>query len=442
MRQSNNYFYDHIGNFLSLTQGTNSTIYTSNALNQYTAAGDAALSYTPDGGLTGFGGLTFAYDSGSRLKSVSSNGVVIAAYDYDAFDRRVRKMTPEAETTFVYDGWNLVLEEVAHTNGAVDRIEYVWGKDLSGTLDGAGGVGGLLYLKHNGAIYIPLYDANGSVIGYLDAAGNLVASFTYDAFGNRIEQSNNPSNRTIEQFLRFRYSTKYLDPETGLYYYGYRFYSPVLARWLTRDPIEEQGGLNLYAFCGNNGIGKYDLLGNSFWDDYIRTGRDVWLCFAEYYFRQEKHWELSAQMLELSLIEFDRSHVYEFDANSLLAGLVEKSREYKDVIDKAIKQQSPGYEFHNKSSPVDFQTEDLHTAIGHANISFNGEVCKRKNNTATLSLRVTVKDRYDFDFWALKWAQNPILGTGNNCAWLDQVVGIIMPYHWQSVFDEERKWPW
>ena len=147
-------------------------------------------------------------------------------------------------------------------------------------------------------------------------------------------------------------------------------------------------------------------------------------------------------MLELSLIEFDRSHVYEFDANSLLAGLVKKSREYKDVIDKAIKQQSPGYEFHNKSSPVDFQAEDLHTAIGHANISFNGEVCKRKNNTATLSLRVTVKDRYDFDFWALKWAQNPILGTGNNCAWLDQVVGIIMPYHWQSVFDEERKWPW
>ena len=280
------YDYDQIGNFLEVTQGTNSTIYSSSALNQYTAAGDAALSYTADGGLTGFGGLTFAYDSGTRLTSVSSNGVVIASYDYDAFDRRVRKVTPEAETTFIYDGWNLVLEEVVHTNGADDRIEYVWGKDLSGTLDGAGGVGGLLYLKHNGAIYIPLYDANGSVIGYLDAAGNLVATFAYDAFGNRIEQSNNPNNRTIEHFLRFRYSTKYFDPESGLYYYGYRFYSPVLARWLTRDPIEEQGGINLYAFCGNNGVNGFDIDGRlnaltAFLRYAFRIGTDTEIQFYE-----------------------------------------------------------------------------------------------------------------------------------------------------------------
>jgi len=61
--------------------------------------------------------------------------------------------------------------------------------------------------------------------------------------------------------FRFRYSTKYYDDETELYYYGRRFYDPVLGRWINRDPIEEDGGLNLYAFCKNDPINKYDYLG-------------------------------------------------------------------------------------------------------------------------------------------------------------------------------------
>ena len=49
--------------------------------------------------------------------------------------------------------------------------------------------------------------------------------------------------------------------ETGLVYYGHRFYSPSLGRFINRDPIEEQGGLNLYGFCGNNAINHWDFLG-------------------------------------------------------------------------------------------------------------------------------------------------------------------------------------
>ncbi len=52
-----------------------------------------------------------------------------------------------------------------------------------------------------------------------------------------------------------------LDSESGLYYYGYRWYSPELGRWINRDPLEEQGGVNLYGFVGNNGINSIDLLG-------------------------------------------------------------------------------------------------------------------------------------------------------------------------------------
>ena len=61
--------------------------------------------------------------------------------------------------------------------------------------------------------------------------------------------------------LKVRFSTKYSDDESGLYYFGRRFYSPRIARWLTRDPIEEDGGLNLYAYCGNNAVNGIDILG-------------------------------------------------------------------------------------------------------------------------------------------------------------------------------------
>ena len=57
------------------------------------------------------------------------------------------------------------------------------------------------------------------------------------------------------------FSTKYQNAETGLYYYGYRYYAAVLGRWINRDPIDEIGGKNLYLFVENNSINKHDILG-------------------------------------------------------------------------------------------------------------------------------------------------------------------------------------
>ncbi|MCF7689359.1 MAG: RHS repeat-associated core domain-containing protein, partial [Cephaloticoccus sp.] len=45
---------------------------------------------------------------------------------------------------------------------------------------------------------------------------------------------------------------------------GQRYYSPSLGRFINRDPIEEQGGINLYAFVGNNPVNRWDLLGMIF----------------------------------------------------------------------------------------------------------------------------------------------------------------------------------
>lgn len=90
----------------------------------------------------------------------------------------------------------------------------------------------------------------------MDESGFVVAEYRYDAFGATIAASGPLANA-----FRFRFSTKYHDPETDLYYYGYRFYSPELHRWVNRDPIEEEGGFNLYAFCGNDGVNAIDPRG-------------------------------------------------------------------------------------------------------------------------------------------------------------------------------------
>ena len=92
----------------------------------------------------------------------------------------------------------------------------------------------------------------------VSALTDVVASYAYDAFGNTVTESG-----AMAGTFPFRFSTKYYDSESGLYYYGYRFYSPKLGRWLTRDPIEEAGGVNLYGFCGNDGVRKWDKLGRS-----------------------------------------------------------------------------------------------------------------------------------------------------------------------------------
>jgi len=140
---------------------------------------------------------------------------------------------------------------------------YIWGLDLSGTPQGAGGVGGLLaVIDDNANTYMPAYDANGNVTEYVDSSGNAVAHYAYDAYGNTIAQSG-PMAPNMTQ----RFSTKYYDGEylgTDMYRYEQRIYAPRLHRWLSTDPIGERGGLNLYGFCGNDPINKWDYLGMAY----------------------------------------------------------------------------------------------------------------------------------------------------------------------------------
>ena len=81
-------------------------------------------------------------------------------------------------------------------------------------------------------------------------------AFEYGPFGELIRATG-----AKKDVFNFRFSTKYEDAETGLLYYGYRYYNAETGRWLNRDPIEEDGGLNLYAFVGNDSVSFTDYLG-------------------------------------------------------------------------------------------------------------------------------------------------------------------------------------
>ena len=140
-----------------------------------------------------------------------------------------------------------------------NTTSYIWGNDLSGTPQGAGGVGGLLAVIEDGEAYHPCYDANGNITEYVDTNGVVVAHYEYDAFGNLIPNSSFLTPNSPD--FKHRFSTQYYDTETGLIYHKKRYYSPPLNRFISRDPIVERGGLNLYGFCGNDPINKWDYLG-------------------------------------------------------------------------------------------------------------------------------------------------------------------------------------
>jgi len=160
------------------------------------------------------------------------------------------------DLVFLYDGWNLIAELNANASNAKMRT-YLRGSDLSGTAQGAGGVGGLLKLTYVGTQTtnaFVAFDGNGNVLALVDTAtGGTLARYEYGPFGEALRVSG-----SLAAANPIRFSTKYTDEETGLVYYGYRFYSPSAGCWLGRDPIEEAGGSNLYGFALEDPMGAFD----------------------------------------------------------------------------------------------------------------------------------------------------------------------------------------
>ena len=247
--------------------------------------------YDLDGNLENDGRWVYGWNEENRLKSMTTTPEAEAElgysielkFAYDWLGRRISKNVgytgagapPDTSTRYLYDGWNL-LGEFSESGGSLTlERSYTWGLDLSGSMQGAGGVGGLLSATiHDGTDSypaFPAYDGNGNIIAWNAAdpsdlpnqQDTILRHLDYDAFGNvHVQRETKYTGGSVfDEGFPFGFSTKYLDAETNLYYYGFRYYNPSTGRWISRDPIEEEGGVNIYGFVGNNAVGGLDYLG-------------------------------------------------------------------------------------------------------------------------------------------------------------------------------------
>jgi RHS repeat-associated protein len=246
------------------------------------------FAYDADGNLTNDGRWAYIWDSENRLvrqfapTTGPSGSVKALTYGYDWQGRRISKTVSNysggswskvLDEKYLYDGWNLLGSLNASNNAVV--CAFLWGSDLSGSMQGAGGVGGLLAVNANGAsVTFPTFDGNGNVTALINAAGgDALANYEYGPFGELIRCSGIAAKTNP-----FRFSTKYQDDETGFLYYGHRYYDSITGRWLNRDPIGENGfeaigkgnhvsqktiktEIEPFSFVENDPVNKIDLLG-------------------------------------------------------------------------------------------------------------------------------------------------------------------------------------
>lgn len=234
-------------------------------------AGSQTVTYDVDGNLTFDGIWNYTWDAENRLIEMTMTNVAGVApsnqlqlnFAYDYNGRRISKIVslnsgsgfvPQTTNYFIYDGGNLV---ASFNPVKVVQQSFVWGLDVGGTQFGAGGVGGLIIDSVASVNNFVGYDGNGNISALFNATnGATEARYEYGPFGDLIRATGALANQNP-----FGFSTKLRDGETSLVYYGCRYYNPQMGRWIGRDPMAENGGHDLYGFCNNNAITKYDPSG-------------------------------------------------------------------------------------------------------------------------------------------------------------------------------------
>jgi RHS repeat-associated protein len=310
------YAYDAAWNLNYLTNNGALSTFMVDGKNELTNALGAAYGYDSNGNLTAGtnGHNAYVYDDENRLiqwfwyatdSSHATNGALRTDFYYDGMGRLRERLeydivgstggggtsasewlpgppsqqpppwTFQYGVLYLYDGMRVIQER--DTNNT-PLVSYTRGLDLSGSLEGAGGIGGLLarssgYSSGNWSTNNVYHaDGNGNITFMLNSSQTMVASYRYDPFGITISSSG-----SLAAANTYRFSSKEFHLNSAMYYYGYRFYDPSLQRWINRDPLGEEGFErargstgghftgNLYLFVSNNGISKFDPQGLKIW---------------------------------------------------------------------------------------------------------------------------------------------------------------------------------
>jgi len=153
-------------------------------------------------------------------------------------------VTDGTQTAFIWNG-NRIIREMKTSPTLSVTYSYIWGAE-----------GTPLAMTDSTNTFFYCLDANKNVTDLVDASGNSVAHYEYSPFG-----VTTLSIGSLAQTNPFRFSSEYADSTTDFIHYKYRIYLPQLARWLSHDPVEENGGVNLYVFVENSSVNFVDSLG-------------------------------------------------------------------------------------------------------------------------------------------------------------------------------------
>lgn len=209
---------------------------------------ERSLLYDFDGNLANDGERTYEWDAADRLLAINYTGTsptMRTEFAYDGINRRVKIVekengVPVSEKRLLWDGLG-----IAEERDAIDTVTkrfFAMGEQQ----------GSLALLYHR--------DHLGSVRALSDSVGNIRATYDFDLWGVRTKISGD-----VDTEIGF--TGHYLHQPSGLYLAPYRAYDSELGRWLSRDPIGENGGINLYGYVANNPINLWDALGLIWYDD-------------------------------------------------------------------------------------------------------------------------------------------------------------------------------
>jgi RHS repeat-associated protein len=223
----------------------------SGAANLYDAAGrliqSGAVTFIYDANgnrisrTDGSGTMTYQYDFENRLTRVETSGGSVVQYTYDALGRRITRDVDGAVTHFFYDVNDLLAE---YDGAGVLQARYTQAPEVDSPISLSRG--GQTYFYHRGGL--------GSVVALTNATEAVVATYTYDAFGNIIEQSG-----SVENPLTYR--AREWDPVSRLMHLRNRDYDPREGQFLQQDPLPPAFARDRYGYAQGNPVRFADPFG-------------------------------------------------------------------------------------------------------------------------------------------------------------------------------------
>ena len=240
--------------------------YAYNAANQLTNYKGKAYVHDANGNLTiktdedydldtEIEGWTYEYDFENRLMKVTKNEqneTKTVAFKYGPFGRRIEKRVESIDKgvaenrvyTYVYENEDIILEYLTASTGVNETSRYIHGP----------GIDEPVAMERGGNIYYYHADGLGSITAMTDGGGAVAQAYEYDSFGKLHDRMN-----AVKQ--PYTYTGREWDKDTGLYYYRARYYDQETGRFVSKDPIEFIGGINLYNYVAGNPINRVDPFG-------------------------------------------------------------------------------------------------------------------------------------------------------------------------------------